>query len=71
MADNLRGSDLRHETGPLKAAVIDQPNNVGYFATYTDPSVIVKVDLGAGNSLPTRLSALTLNTNDSYVSSGT
>ena len=57
-------------TGPLKAAVIDKANMVGYFATYTAPSIIVKVSLGAGNTLPTRISALTLNAGEDYISAG-
>lgn len=57
-------------TGPLRAAVIDQPQGFGYFATYTVPSKIVKVDLGIGNNLPTRASALTLNSGEDYVSAG-
>ena len=71
LSHRIPPSLLRHQSGPLKAAVIDKPNNMGYFATYTNPSKIVKVDLGTGSNLPTRVNALTLNTNESYVSSGT
>ena len=57
-------------TGPLKAAVIDQPKQFGYFATYTAPSRIIKVALGVGNAAPTRVSVRNLNTGEDYVSAG-
>ena len=57
-------------SGPLRAAVIDQPKGFGYFATYAVPSKIIKVNLGTGNNLPTRASALTLNSGENYVSAG-
>jgi hypothetical protein len=50
--------------------VIDPSAGYAYFGTAVNPGIIVKVALGSGNSAPTRVSALTLNSGENQVISG-
>src|SRR2546427_3139626 len=49
----------------LRAAVVDTANGFAYFATFTSPSIIVKIRL----SDFTRVASLTLNAGDGNVTS--
>jgi len=45
----------------LDAAVIDPTNGYAYFVTNNIPDIVVKVALGVGAALPTRVGVITLN----------
>ena len=49
------------EANPFSCAAIDTANGYAYFGTDTSPGIVVKIALGVGNALPTRIGSLTLN----------
>src|SRR3989344_637265 len=54
----------------LNAAVIDAANGYAYFGTtYTFYGIVIKVALGAGAALPTRIGALSLNSGETSIRS--
>ena len=59
--------DLTGES-EIVSAVIDTLNGYAYFGTETTPGKVIKVSLGSGSALPTRIGTLTLDTreNDLY-----
>ncbi len=53
----------------LYCAVIDPDNGYAYFGTYTSPGRVVKVNLGSGASLPTRVGAVVLDPGEDNLAS--
>jgi Divergent InlB B-repeat domain len=59
--------DGSHGEADLTSAVLDTANGYGYFGTYGDPGIVIKVALGVANALPTRVGAVTLNSGEGYL----